>query len=174
MAVLLAERALHCFKAWVQQDICTATEVVIQGSAVPDIAVSVSCAWQSQVDLEAHRQSCQIDMLLCQESHRLVHTSPPAGKSRLRPLRSSSVKHQAVSKAVRLPSLRSRPPLAYLDHQSYPHRRSLCLSLLHMNVVMIKLRLLLEPYKQLTASSSTYERPLQKACHGAPFGSVRC
>ena len=42
MAVLLAERALHLFKPWVQQDICTAGEVVIQDSAVPDLIVSVS------------------------------------------------------------------------------------------------------------------------------------
>ena len=41
------------------------------------------CEWaqQRQVDLEARRQSCQNYMLLCQESHRLEHTSPPAGKS---------------------------------------------------------------------------------------------
>jgi len=171
MAVLLAERALHCFKAWVQQDICTATEVVIQDSALPDFIVTVSWAQHCQVDLEARRQSCQIHMLLCQETHRLVHLSPPAGKSRVRPLLSSSVKHQAVGKAVRLPSLRSRPPLAYLDHQSYPHRRSLCLSLLHRHMFMIKLPI---AAGQLIASSSTCERPLQKPCHGAPFGSVRC
>lgn len=142
MAVLLAERALHSFKARVQQDICIATEVDLQDSAVPDFVVSVSWAQLCQVDLEARRQSCQNYMLLCQESHRLVHTSPPANKSRLRPLLSSSVMQLAFGKAVRSPSLRNRPPLARLDHQSYFHQRSLCLSLLHRHMVMIKLRLL--------------------------------
>ena len=104
-------------------------------------------------------------MLLCQESHRLVHTSPPAGKSRLTTLLSSKVKHQALDKAVRLPSLRSRPPLARLDHQNCSHRRSLCLSLLHRHIVMIKLRLLLDSLQSVQAPVNGLFRKLVMERH---------